>query len=68
MAPNITTRKAYVTFLVGNGDYVKGAVGLAKGLRKVNTKYPLVVAILLDVYGEILVSQRCIVREIEGLF
>ncbi|CAI0551852.1 unnamed protein product [Linum tenue] len=25
---------AYVTFLAGNGDYVKGVVGLAKGLRK----------------------------------
>ena len=35
--------QAYVTFLAGNGDYVKGVVGLAKGLRKVNTAYPLVV-------------------------
>ena len=86
MAPNITTTtttttvttepvskpsKAYVTFLAGNGDYVKGVVGLAKGLRKVKTKYPLVVAILPDVpedHREILVSQGCIVREIEPVY
>ena len=63
--------KAYVTFLAGNGDYVKGVVGLAKGLRKVKTKYPLVVAILPDVpedHREILVSQGCIVREIEPVY
>ena len=48
MAPNITTNatastkpvsmpsKAYDAFLAGNGDYVKGVVGLAKGLRKVS--------------------------------
>ncbi|GMY21896.1 galactinol synthase 2-like isoform X1 [Fagus crenata] len=80
MAPNITTNataitkpvsmpsKAYVTFLAGNGDSVKGVVGLAKGLRKVKTKYPLVVAILPDVpeeHREILGSQGCIVKEIE---
>ncbi|KAL5582629.1 hypothetical protein UlMin_015071 [Ulmus minor] len=60
--------RAYVTFLAGNGDYVKGVVGLAKGLRKVKSKYPLVVAILPDVPEEhrrILVEQGCIVREIE---
>ena len=34
MAPNITTGKACVTFLAGNGDYVKGVVGLAKDLRR----------------------------------
>ena len=34
MAPNITTGKACVTFLAGNGDYVRGVVGLAKGLRR----------------------------------
>ncbi|CAI0551850.1 unnamed protein product [Linum tenue] len=59
---------AYVTFLAGNGDYVKGVVGLAKGLRKAKSKYPLVVAILPDVpkdHRRILVSQGCIVREIE---
>lgn len=27
--------RAYVTFFAGNGDYGKGVVGLAKGLRKV---------------------------------
>ncbi|KAJ8752418.1 hypothetical protein K2173_004054 [Erythroxylum novogranatense] len=61
---------AYVTFLAGAGDYIKGVVGLAKGLRKVKSKYPLVVAILPDVpqeHRKILVSQGCIVREIEPL-
>ncbi|TYH91796.1 hypothetical protein ES332_A13G138500v1 [Gossypium tomentosum] len=79
MAPNITTTKAatitakapkraYVTFLAGNGDYVKGVVGLAKGLMKVNSKHPLVVALLPDVpedHRKILVDQGCIIREIE---
>lgn len=32
---------AYVTFLAGDGDYVKGVVGLVKGLRKVKSAYPL---------------------------
>ncbi|XP_010506746.1 PREDICTED: galactinol synthase 1-like [Camelina sativa] len=63
--------RAYVTFLAGNGDYVKGVVGLAKGLRKVKSAYPLVVAILPDVPEEhrrILVEQGCIVREIEPVY
>ena len=63
--------RAYVTFLAGNGDYVKGVVGLAKGLRKVKTAYPLVVAVLPDVPEEhrrILVNQGCIVREIEPVY
>lgn len=71
MAPEATTvnvpKRAYVTFLAGTGDYVKGVVGLAKGLRKANSAYPLVVAILPDVPYEhrcILESQGCIVREI----
>ncbi|XP_008246233.1 PREDICTED: galactinol synthase 2 [Prunus mume] len=85
MAPNITTAttmvpatkaasgpsRAYVTFLAGTGDYVKGVVGLAKGLRKVKSKYPLVVAILPDVpkeHRQILVSQGCIVKEIEPVY
>ncbi|GLT29676.1 hypothetical protein SLA2020_045270 [Shorea laevis] len=86
MAPNITSakttvislakaaslpRRAYVTFLAGNGDYVKGVVGLAKGLRKVKSKYPLVVAILLDVpedHRKILVEKGCIVKEIEPVY
>lgn len=29
------TEHAYVTFLAGSGDYVKGVVGLAKGLKRV---------------------------------
>ncbi|KAF8390428.1 hypothetical protein HHK36_024954 [Tetracentron sinense] len=64
------SKRAYVAFLAGNGDYVKGVVGLAKGLRKVASKYPLVVAILPDVpieHREILRSQGCIVREIEPI-
>ncbi|GMP63689.1 hypothetical protein CsSME_00025291 [Camellia sinensis var. sinensis] len=65
------TRQAYVTFLAGDGDYVKGVVGLAKGLRKVKSAYPLVVAILPDVPEEhrrVLVAQGCIVREIEPVY
>ena len=65
------SKKAYVTFLAGNGDYIKGVVGLAKGLRKVKSSYPLVVAILPDVpeeHREILRSQGCIVREIEPIY
>lgn len=63
--------KAYVTFLAGNGDYVKGVVGLAKGLRKVKSAYPLVVAILPDVpeeHQEILRSQGCVVKEILPIY
>lgn len=63
--------RAYVTFLAGNGDYVKGVVGLVKGLRKVKSAYPLVVAILPDVPEEhrrMLVEQGCIVREIEPVY
>ncbi|CAK9158166.1 unnamed protein product [Ilex paraguariensis] len=64
-------KRAYVTFLAGNGDYVKGVVGLAKGLRKTKSAYPLVVAILPDVpeeHREILRSQGCIVEEIEPIY
>ncbi|KAH1071411.1 hypothetical protein AAZX31_03G209900 [Glycine max] len=63
--------RAFVTFLAGNGDYVKGVVGLAKGLRKAKSMYPLVVAVLPDVPEEhraILKSQGCIVREIEPVY
>lgn len=64
------SKRAYVTFLAGNGDYVKGVVGLTKGLRKVKSAYPLVVAILPDVpeeHRQILRSQGCIVREIQPI-
>ncbi|KAJ8767461.1 hypothetical protein K2173_017505 [Erythroxylum novogranatense] len=64
-------KRAYVTFLAGNGDYVKGIVGLAKGLRKSKTVYPLVVAILPDVpddHRRILESHGCIVREIVPIY
>ncbi|XP_057439180.1 galactinol synthase 2-like [Lotus japonicus] len=69
--PVTLQKRAYVTFLAGNGDYVKGVVGLAKGLRKVKSAYPLVVAVLPDVpeeHREILESQGCIVREIEPVY
>ncbi|KAH9622094.1 hypothetical protein KSS87_002648 [Heliosperma pusillum] len=69
--PIANPTRAYVTFLAGNGDYVKGVVGLAKGLRKVRSAYPLVVAVLPDVPEEhrrVLVSQGCIVREIEPVY
>lgn len=65
------SKRAFVTFLAGNGDYVKGVVGLAKGLRKVKSAHLLVVAILPDVpeeHREILRSQGCIVREIEPIY
>lgn len=65
---NMEPKRAYVTFLAGDGDYVKGVVGLAKGLRKTKSVYPLVVAILPDVpedHRKILKSQGCIIREIE---
>uniref|UniRef100_M8CK84 Hexosyltransferase n=1 Tax=Aegilops tauschii TaxID=37682 RepID=M8CK84_AEGTA len=69
-APTRAT-KAYVTFLAGAGDYWMGVVGLAKGLRKVGSAYPLVVAVLPDVpelHRKILVSQGCIVREIAPVY
>ncbi|KAL5795776.1 hypothetical protein ACOSQ2_000596 [Xanthoceras sorbifolium] len=69
--PAIVPSRAYVTFLAGNGDYVKGVVGLAKGLRKAKTQYPLVVAVLPDVpeeHRKILESQGCIVREIQPVY
>nr|QEZ94297.1 galactinol synthase 1 [Deschampsia antarctica] len=59
--------KAFVTFLAGDGDYWMGVVGLAKGLRKAGSAYPLVLAVLPDVpesHRRILVSQGCIIREI----
>ncbi|KAG1368014.1 Galactinol synthase 1 [Cocos nucifera] len=65
------SRRAYVTFLAGDGDYVKGAVGLAKGLRKARSAYPLVVAVLPDVpvaHRQLLQDQGCIVREIEPVY
>ncbi|CAH2044767.1 unnamed protein product [Thlaspi arvense] len=67
ISPNVGNR-AYVTFLAGDKDYWMGVVGLAKGLRKVKSAYPLVVAILPDVpeeHRQILVAQGCIIREIE---
>ncbi|KAG0453356.1 hypothetical protein HPP92_026020 [Vanilla planifolia] len=64
-------RAAYVTFLAGDGDYVKGVVGLAKGFRKVRSSYPLVVAVLPDVpqsHRLELKEQGCIIREIEPVY
>ncbi|KAJ1292491.1 hypothetical protein BS78_02G395400 [Paspalum vaginatum] len=62
---------AYVTFLAGDGDYWKGVVGLAKGLRRVRSAYPLVVAVLPDVPEEHrrrLRAQGCLVREIQPVY
>ncbi|CAL9056331.1 unnamed protein product [Musa banksii] len=64
-------KRAFVTFLAGDGDYVKGVVGLAKGLRKVKSAYPLVVAVLPDVpeaHRRLLQAQGCTVREIEPVY
>ncbi|KAM0889220.1 hypothetical protein ACQ4PT_027799 [Festuca glaucescens] len=64
-------RAAYVTFLAGSGDYWKGVVGLAKGLRAVNSAYPLVVAVLPDVseaHRRALLNQGCLVREVEPVY
>lgn len=38
---NLPVSQAYVTFLAGDGDYVEGVVGLAKGLRKARSKHQL---------------------------
>eukprot|EP00252_Welwitschia_mirabilis_P019950 TRINITY_DN4766_c0_g1_i2.p1 TRINITY_DN4766_c0_g1~~TRINITY_DN4766_c0_g1_i2.p1 ORF type:complete len:345 (-),score=21.02 TRINITY_DN4766_c0_g1_i2:211-1245(-) len=65
------SKGAYVTFLAGAGDYVKGVIGLVKGLRKVNSTYPLIVALLPDVPEEhrvLLRNQGCIIREIEPIY
>lgn len=69
-APSLPKR-AYVTFLAGDGDYWKGVVGLVKGLRKAKSKYPLLVAMLPDVpeeHRKILIEQGCILREIEPVY
>ncbi|KAH9320589.1 hypothetical protein KI387_015228 [Taxus chinensis] len=65
------SKRGYLTFLAGNGDYVKGVVGLAKGLRKARSAYPLVVAMLPDVpeeHRQLLRRQGCICREIEPIY
>jgi len=36
-AKEAPAKGAYVTFLAGSGDYWKGVVGLAKGLRAVKS-------------------------------
>ncbi|KAH9307836.1 hypothetical protein KI387_035747, partial [Taxus chinensis] len=64
------SRRAYIFFLARSEDYVKGIVALTKGLRKVKSLYPLVVAILPDVPEDHrlqLRNQGCIVREIEPI-
>ncbi|KAJ1267583.1 hypothetical protein BS78_07G067400 [Paspalum vaginatum] len=64
--------RAYVTFLVGDGDESwKRVVELAKGLRKVGSPYPLVVVVLPDVpepHRRILISEGCLVREVEPVY
>ncbi|XP_019418250.1 PREDICTED: galactinol synthase 1 [Lupinus angustifolius] len=69
--PKTLPRHAYVTFLAGNGDYVNGVIGLVKGLRKVKSEYPLVVAVLPDVpidHRQMLEDQGCVVRQIEPVY
>ncbi|KAL0371573.1 UNVERIFIED_CONTAM: Galactinol synthase 1 [Sesamum angustifolium] len=69
--PAVLPNRAYVTFLAGNRDYVKGVVGLAKGWRKVKSAYPLLVAVLPDVppaHRRLLLDQGCIVREIDPIY
>lgn len=61
-------KKAFVTFLGGGGDYVKGVIGLAKGLKKVNSAYPLVVAVLPDVPQEhrlLMLQNGCVLKDID---
>lgn len=68
VAKEAPAKGAYVTFLAGSGEYWKGVVGLAKGLRSVKSAYPLVVAVLRDVPEDhrcTLVDHGCVVREIE---
>ncbi|KAJ7296722.1 hypothetical protein O6H91_08G102400 [Diphasiastrum complanatum] len=63
-------RKAYVTFLAGDGDYFKGAEGLAKSLRRVKSSHQLLVAVLPDVpesHRRLLRRQGCVIREIEPI-
>ncbi|MCO5560262.1 hypothetical protein L7F22_013873 [Adiantum nelumboides] len=77
MAPSLSSltssrprRCAYVTFLAGDGDYVKGAVALAKSLRRVKSAYPLVVAVLDDVpedHCELLRLHGCLIHPIEPI-
>ncbi|KAI5067202.1 hypothetical protein GOP47_0017730 [Adiantum capillus-veneris] len=76
MAPSLSSlasrpkRCAYVSFLAGDGDYVKGAVALAKSLRRVRSAYPLVVAVLNDVpedHCQLLRLHGCIVHPIEKI-
>jgi inositol 3-alpha-galactosyltransferase len=67
-------RKAYVTFLPGADDAREGleaVVRLAEDLRKVGAAYQLVVAVLPDApesHRRILVSQGCVVREVEPVY
>ncbi|CAN6556430.1 unnamed protein product [Malus baccata var. baccata] len=65
-------RRAYVTMLAGDYDEALfGVVGLAKGLKKRMSKYPLVVVVLPDVseeYRKLLASHGCTVKEIEPVF
>lgn len=72
MAPalSLSARRAYVTFLAGAGDYIKGAIGLAKSLRKAKSAYPLVVAVLEDVpedHRQLLLMQGCFVHQIDPI-
>ncbi|XP_042010220.1 galactinol synthase 1-like isoform X2 [Salvia splendens] len=62
-----TIEAIHISICACDGDYVKGVVCLAKGLKKVKAAYPLVVAVLPDVpedHRNMLLNQGCIIREI----
>ncbi|KAH7446027.1 hypothetical protein KP509_01G033600 [Ceratopteris richardii] len=62
--------RAYVSFLAGDGNYVKGVIALAKSLRRVQSAYPFIVAVLEDVpeeHRELLRWNGCHVRPIDKI-
>ncbi|EFJ12427.1 hypothetical protein SELMODRAFT_124303 [Selaginella moellendorffii] len=61
-------RRAFVTFLAGDGDYIKGVIGLSKSLRLVDSRYELIVSVLPDVprrHTDLLLAHGCNVRSIQ---
>lgn len=63
-------RFSYVTILMGDGDYWKGVIGLAKSLKLVRARYPLLVAVSRDVPGDHrdkMEAAGCQIREVEDV-
>eukprot|EP00850_Spirogloea_muscicola_P002045 SM000007S21005 [mRNA] locus=s7:1309236:1311657:- [translate_table: standard] len=59
---------AFVTLLMGAGDYFMGVVALAKSLEAVGSKHPLLVAVTPDVpsaHRQSLKEHGCLLRDIE---